>query len=390
MIRLDKNVAIVITDALRFDKAINMTGLRSFWNQSVFFKRAYGVAHCSDPNFVSLLTGLHVDSHQVYTNYPRNMPYERPFLQTLLLGHGYDIAFCGFRWADEAEAGEPPTSYVYWDGWPVDFLNSKEGNDFKNVLSQVKRVLERIESPWFILVRLMHTHRVYTGGTYNKAIKQLDADLADLVPLFDDAYVLAILSDHGEELGYHGSSKEAHGHNYHLWEGLIHVPLAIRCPDFNPGVLDNLVQHPDLPVTLCDLIGVDIPWDVDGRSLVPLMASGGNIEWRSQLHFGGIGTGPLHVWKHRAVISERYKLIRGIKRGENPIDMLFDILDDPLEARPVDEIDNIPAQKLKDRLVLMMIAWMKRCGVLEQFSEGFSVDEEKEIMERLRGWGYTW
>ena len=101
----------------------------------------------------------------------------------------------------------------------------------------------------------------------------------------DDTIVI-VTSDHGEMLG-----------DFDLWgkssyhDAAFHVPLIVRLPD---GVRGAAVEMPtesvDLMPTLLDLVGVDIPHSVDGRSLAPFLRGETVDDWRdtsfSELDFG--------------------------------------------------------------------------------------------------------
>ena len=88
---------------------------------------------------------------------------------------------------------------------------------------------------------------------------------------FDDDTVILFVSDHGDMLGEKG-----------LWfkmsffEGSSRVPLMI-CPP--TGYQQHVVREPastlDVFPTLIDMAGVDVPDDVDGVSLLPVMNGNG-------------------------------------------------------------------------------------------------------------------
>jgi len=374
---MDKNIAIVVTDCLRLDGAVKMGTFAKLQTQGAFFMNAYAVAHCSDPNFVSMLTGLHVDGHKVYTNYPRSMPYSGPFLQELLKENGYETAFLGFRWSDEVKAGQDSTAHVYWKGWDNSDLFTVNESQQVGVISELLREVVSGLSPWFVMVRLMHLHEPF--HSYDTTVERLDRDLEPILDLLKDAFVLVLVSDHGQEIGRHEGYV---GHNYHLWEGLVHVPLAIRCPRFAPRTVDKFVQHQDLLVTICDLVGVEPPVIGGGRNLVPLMA-GHDVRWRGEIHCGGIGVGAaLRGWKHRSVRRGSFKLIRGIHREEGVQELLFNVKKDFNEWKPLRD------PEMRISLSFAMDKWMKEHGVDELFEVGLTAAEEQEILRRLEGHGY--
>lgn len=69
-----------------------------------------------------------------------------------------------------------------------------------------------------------------------------------------DGTIVAVLSDHGENLGDHPPLD----HQLGLWDSLIHVPLIFRAPARLPAgtARDELVSLADIPAALEDLAGI--------------------------------------------------------------------------------------------------------------------------------------
>jgi len=85
-----------------------------------------------------------------------------------------------------------------------------------------------------------------------------------------DRTVVLVTSDHGEELDDHGSME---GHQWTLYDEVLHVPLILRTPDGPRGrTVDALVEILDIAPTLLALAGIDPPPDFRGRSLLPWLA----------------------------------------------------------------------------------------------------------------------
>lgn len=87
-----------------------------------------------------------------------------------------------------------------------------------------------------------------------------------------DDWIIVLTSDHGEMLGEHGIWAK-----HKFYEASVRVPLVIRWPKrFAPRRVSQNVNLCDLYATLCDLCGLDIPEDLDSRSLAALMAGESN------------------------------------------------------------------------------------------------------------------
>jgi arylsulfatase A-like enzyme len=114
------------------------------------------------------------------------------------------------------------------------------------------------------------------AALYRGGVEYLDHDLGELFAgleargLLDGALVV-VTSDHGEELREHGEFI----HNQPYVENMA-APLIIRLPGGAHGGTRRrgLVDSADLLPTVLDLLGLEIPGHVQGRSLVPLIEDG--------------------------------------------------------------------------------------------------------------------
>jgi len=103
----------------------------------------------------------------------------------------------------------------------------------------------------------------------DQQIKRIWEALARLHILENTIFI--ITADHGEELYDH----EGIGHCTTLYDELIRVPLIMN-NTFPAGVrrkVEQQVQLIDLPVTILDFLGIELPEQMRGKSLVPLLES---------------------------------------------------------------------------------------------------------------------
>lgn len=77
-----------------------------------------------------------------------------------------------------------------------------------------------------------------------------------------------ITGDHGEGFGEHGVKF----HGYHLYAAQTRVPFIVRVPGTKPAAVDAPASHVDIMPTVANLIGAQPRWDMQGRSLVDLIA----------------------------------------------------------------------------------------------------------------------
>ncbi len=96
----------------------------------------------------------------------------------------------------------------------------------------------------------------------------------------DKTYIF-FASDNGYHIGEH---RLLPGKNTPFEED-IHVPLLVRGPDIQPGlVISNLASTIDLAPTFAELTGVSAPDFIDGRSLAALLRQEQVPEWRNAIY----------------------------------------------------------------------------------------------------------
>ena len=121
-----------------------------------------------------------------------------------------------------------------------------------------------------------------------------------------------------------------------IFEGGHRVPLFVHWPEGNllgGRDIGSLTAHIDLLPTLAELCGLPAPnetYEVDGKSLVPLLG-GDNQKWERSHHFiqyhGGRGnTDPLKPMVNSVVLTEKWRLLRNPNAPE-----LYDIEADPAQ-----------------------------------------------------------
>jgi arylsulfatase A-like enzyme len=114
------------------------------------------------------------------------------------------------------------------------------------------------------------THQ-HAGGYWGQ-VKRIDegfARLLDALRSLDllDQTIVAFTSDHGCHFKTRNSEYKRSCH-----DGSIRVPLAVRGPGFDGGGrVDRPVSTIDLPPTLLDAAGLDVPGEMQGRSFLPLL-----------------------------------------------------------------------------------------------------------------------
>ena len=115
----------------------------------------------------------------------------------------------------------------------------------------------------------------YVKACYYAMIELLDEQFGRIVEELEgsgqlDNTIIIFTSDHGELLGDHGLIYKG----CRFFEGLVHVPLVISWPKrFQVNSISNaLVELVDLVPTILEAADIEIPYNVQGKSLKSLLA----------------------------------------------------------------------------------------------------------------------
>ncbi len=187
---------------------------------------------------------------------------------------------------------------------------------------------------------------------YLRCIASVDDNVGRVLDYLDTTglaknTIVIYSSDQGFYLGDHGWFDKRF-----MYEESLRMPLMARWPGhIKPGSINSdLVSNLDFAQTFLELAGVDSPPDMQGLSLVPLLAGKTPADWRTSLFYQYYEfPGPHSVRRHMGVRDSRYKLIHFYNLDEWE---LYDLKRDPREMHSVygsPEYTAITA-RLKDEL----------------------------------------
>jgi arylsulfatase A-like enzyme len=232
---------------------------------------------------------------------------------------------------------------------------SDRGTDQSLIDAAVEFVRVSGRQRWFLYLHLMDLHE-YTydaesalfGSThsdlYDNSIRWTDGSIGILLESLSelkqlDRTIVAIVSDHGEaflERGYEGHARE-------VYRETTEVPFLLSLPfRLDPGiVVETRTQNVDVWPTLYDLLGLEVPQGIDGRSLVPEIlasAAGKTPDAGRRIAIADLDQN----WAQRnseplpavAVVEDGFRFVRMRRPDEDlPREQLFDARDDPRELR---------------------------------------------------------
>ena len=399
------DVVLIVVDTLRADhlsqygyERATSPALDDFAARATRFSSCWAPASWTTPSTASILTGLFPAEHGAHAR-GAALPEEALTLPELLQAAGWRTAGIsynhnvtattgfqqGFEWF-EGFAGE---SGVYTDlarmreavgrlrfdsdrplflylqpmnvhgpyrvpeEHAADLLGRAPGPEFRYGKGPMKKIMKRggIERRAGVEAAYLASHRDQYDAAVRYSTDQVAGILGRLrqAGVHDEALIV-VTADHGEELFDH----EGFGHGYSLHREVLHVPLWIKLPGQSAGdVIEEPASLADLMPTILDTVGLEVPPDLGGRSLLPLIRG----------HGDGVEAPPLVFetrWPGRfvgaAVVRWPWKLVHVEESYEGLEDAyrLYHLGDDPRERTDVaaehPEVVGRLARELRERL----------------------------------------
>lgn len=228
------------------------------------------------------------------------------------------------------------------------------GTDEGPVLAAFEFLRVHKSERWFLYLHLMDVHEylydqesALFGAThpdiYDNSIRHTDdiiqvllAHLAEKGLL--EKTIVVIASDHGEAFGERGYD----GHAREVFRETTEVPFVIALPfRLEPGlVVETRSRNVDVWPTLLDLLGLEMPGDLDGRSRLPeLLAAAGladevPAEETAVAHLDQFWSRPGVEPKPTVAVAEGdYRYVRLELQDGELAERLFDADRDPAELQ---------------------------------------------------------
>jgi len=323
----EPNVILITIDTLRADHLSCYSCAREtspyidlLAKQGTLFTNAYSTSSWTSPSMASIFTGLHPRSHGVI--HGKVLKGKKKIVnQELLLPRFLTIAEvlkkAGYRTFGVSANPHMSPETGFDQGFDY-FKTMWEANDAPAVNNVVERWKEEIQKapkyflwvhyldphvpyyahePWIKAYSADHSSYVKWAGVlvnnrtrrhlarirkdskarqalldlYDSEINYCDHHLHDLITTLalERNSLIIITSDHGEEFLEHGGL--SHGRT--LYEEVVKVPLVIKLPDDGHVIkeVDRPVSNKDIFPTILDVLRIDVPPNVGGRSLLPLI-----------------------------------------------------------------------------------------------------------------------
>ena len=355
-----------------YGHAMPTPNFQALAEQGVLFRQAFCANPTCSPSRAALLTGQWPHSCGMLGLVHRGFrldDYGHHLVQTLKRA-GYTTALSGFQ-----HVARQPTADPADIGYDHMFDTAKDQRATSD--AAIAFLNRPHEKPFFLDVGYTVTHRGfpeprpeddprycmppaplpdtpetrYDTAAYKTCVRILDTEMGrvlnalDRAGLADNTLVIST-TDHGIAFPMMKCNLTDHG---------IGVLLIMRGPGFSGGkVIDGMVSQIDLFPTLCDVIGIDHPDWLQGKSIMPLVR-GEADEIREEI-FAEINYHSSYdpqrairtkKWKYirhwyptarpgdincDGSPSKSYFLDRGWRRKTQPREQLYDLIFDPFET----------------------------------------------------------
>jgi len=168
---------------------------------------------------------------------------------------------------------------------------------------------------------------------YLRCIQSVDDAVGELLNYLDESglaknTIVIYCSDQGFYLGEHGWFDKRW-----IYEESLRTPFLVRWPGVvKPGSENNDIVSPlDFAETFCEIAGLPVPSDMQGRSLVPVLKGETPKDWRRSFYYHYYEYPGWHlVRRHYGVADGRYKLVHFYEKNVAEWE-LIDLQADPLE-----------------------------------------------------------
>jgi arylsulfatase A-like enzyme/thioredoxin-like negative regulator of GroEL len=391
----DLNVLFIIIDTLRADRvgysgyAIETPNMDFLAKEGTRFMNTSCQYPMTLPSHVSIMTSTFPQYHGIKNNGYYFLEERYITLAEILKGKGFvTSAFIGAV-VLESKFGLAQGFDTYDDTFKTpESLNALEAQNLaEDVYLSARRWFEKnYQKKFFMWVHFYDPHAPYTppspyntrySNPYDGEVAYTDVYVGSLIEMLKEKKLLnktliVFTSDHGEGLEEHDEVT----HGVFLYDTTIQVPLVFCCPGVLPQdrSVDKQVRTVDIMPTLLDILDVELPEALQGRSLVPLIEkeSSPGFDSYAETYFPLLSNGwsPL-----KSIRTQKYKYI------EAPKAELYDLVQDPLESQNIINKNPGVARDMAERLKRFEEEY---AAISEPGQKTLSFEER----EKLRSLGY--
>lgn len=369
--------------------------------ESAVFTHAYTTNPITLPAHSSMLTGTYPMFHGVRDNGTYVLRDDVTTLAEVLSAQGYETAAFVASFVLDSRFGLSQGFSFYDDDvgaeWSRDELAARTANAFgfaerkaNLVTTAANRWIRRPRSrPYFAWLHYFDPHQPVTppephrsrfsegyDGEIAFADEQIGQVFAELKRrgTWDDTLIV-VVGDHGEALLEHSEVS----HSLLIFDSTMHVPFIVKLPGKKPQPrrVDAVASVVDVMPTVLSALGIAVPPDVQGQSLVPL-ARGGAPDLRRAVYMESLLPRLTCGWGElRGIRVGGEKLIWG------PKPRLYRVAGDPGEVYDLAAKEPETVARLERELRGALRTWSRPT------SPGSVSAPDREVVQRLAALGYV-
>jgi arylsulfatase A-like enzyme/Tfp pilus assembly protein PilF len=395
------NVVVITIDTLRADhlgcygdQQIRTPHIDSLAADGVRFERAYTPVPVTLPAHTVLFTGTYPLLSGIHDFSANKLSPTQPTLASVLKEQGYTTGAVIGSAVLDSRFGLNRGFDFYYDHFDFNRLQESNLDEMErpgNVVADTALdwLAKHDKNKFFLWMHLYDPHfpyrppepysEQYKDRPYDGEIAFADAQVGRLIRFLKDKglyqnTIIVLTGDHGESLGEHGEKT----HGFFIYNATLHIPVIFHLPGQKLGNrMPELVSLADLMPTVLQVLKVDVPSQVQGRNLLPLMTT--KKEDQSQGLYAETFLPRLHFnWSElRGIETKNYHFI------DAPKPELYDLAKDPGETQNLYQTKKAVADEMRARLATL----------IRQYSGGQELAEktglDPALMERLQSLGYA-
>jgi len=393
------NVVFITIDTLRADhlgcygyKQIHTPNIDALAAESFRFERAYTPVPVTLPAHTAIFTGTYPTLSGMHDFSGNKLSPKQATLASVLKQQGYTTGAVLGSAVLDSRFGLNQGFDFYYDHFDFNRLQESNLEEMErpgNIVADVALdwLAKNSQSKFFLWMHLYDPHypyrppapysEQYKDRLYDGEIAFADAQVGRLIAFLKAKglyrnTLIVLTGDHGESLGEHGEKT----HGFFIYNATLHVPVLIHLPASTSGkAVTELVSLTDLMPTVLAELKLDVPTQVQGHSLLPLLTEKSDTRslyaetFLPRLHFN---------WSElRSVETEKYQFI------EAPKPELYDLAADPGETHNLYVEKKAVAGELQARLNTLV----RQYSADQELAEKTGLDPA--LMERLKSLGYA-
>jgi arylsulfatase A-like enzyme/Tfp pilus assembly protein PilF len=365
------------------------------------FTQAYTTNPITLPAHSSIFTGTYPMFHGVRDNGTYVLRDDVTTLAEVLSAQGYDTAAFVGSFVLDSRFGLDQGFGLYDDDvgaeWSRDELEARTAHAFgfaerkaNLVTTAANRWIGRPRKrPYFAWLHYFDPHQPvnppephrsrFTDG-YDAEIAFVDEQMGQVFAAlkqrgtYDDTLIV-VVGDHGEGLLQHSEIS----HSLLIFDSTMHVPLIVKLPgqEARGRRIEAISSVVDVMPTILGVLGIAVPGDLQGKSLLPLM-KGGAADARRAVYMESLLARLACGWGElRGIRVGGEKLIWG------PKPRLYRVADDPGEVYDLAAREPATVARLEKDLRGALATWSRAPSAASLSAR------DAEALQRLAALGYV-